>query len=151
HHEVLPTSEWLEHAGSQRAVAAFPVNTGPFEEFVCGDLLIELFRREKMVVHTVDFARPRCARGGGDNTGKRRVFIHQPVAEGAFPRTSGPGENHENGRLISLMSHCRTSKISIRKRHESQQRPVTHQQRSAGTNPTRPREEALKKIAKSKG
>lgn len=110
HDEIFAAGERFEDAGFQRAVTAVVarrrvgVDPGPLEEFVVGHAAIEFGRREEVIVHAVDFARTRRARGCGDDARERGILGDEAVAERAFAGTSGAGEDEEDRRRIGV--HC---------------------------------------------
>lgn len=57
--------EILEHGGLQGSVVV-AMNLGVFQEFAGGQSVREVFRREEMIILSIDFARTRGARRAGD-------------------------------------------------------------------------------------
>ena len=66
---------------------------------ICG-LDAEFRGREKMIVHAVDLASARRARGGRDHPRKTRVLRDQPVAQCALAGTRRTGEHQQHGRSV---------------------------------------------------
>ena len=66
------------------------MHRGVLEEDPGGDLLFEFGAGQEMVIHSVDFARARRARGASDHASDGlRVGIRQAATQGRLPAPGG--------------------------------------------------------------
>ena len=67
------------------------------KELAIGDISLDLFDGDEMVVDAIDFARPGISGGVGDREakfGRRKFLVQDGIDDGALPDAAGTADYH---------------------------------------------------------